>query len=188
MNPELKRSMMKAFALQFLAIFITSAVFGMEYTKPIAINSTDLPFMWLISRFFKVVPVTFLLPSSILLLVGIIFNPGIEEIVFRGPFYFAARRGWLNNLNDPDKPLFKVCFWLFAVSVNLRFFGFWHTNYSLPWQLTTGFIGLTLVWLVVKFKKIWPAVALHYVWNIILAGLEFYCSPYMRQELMKLIQ
>lgn len=182
MDQTLKEAIKTVFLLQCLALLFVWVFFGMEYTKSVTIDSRSMPGVWLISRFIHIVPFTFHFPVILLLLFGVTFSPVIEELMYRAPFWFAIRGKRFQNPSGTS----KLLLWGMATIVSVQF-GMQHNNYALPWQFFTAFMGLSWTWLVIKHKRLWPTIFLHYVWNVILASIELVNSPHVHQELTNLI-
>ncbi len=90
-------------------------------------------------------------------LMVVLVGPVIEEMVFRGVLLpaFDARVGrWM------------------ALAISSALFAGYHFN---PWLFIPTFaLGFTAGWLALKRESLWPAIALHSLYNVIPVAMAFY--------------
>ncbi len=168
--------MKRVLLLQIVVFLFGWLFFGIEFTKPVDITSADWPILSQGMNF------SIHIPAIYLLFLGVTIAPFAEELQFRGPFWMGIRHGGFANFLEQH----WAYFWLIVVASGL-IFGLLHTNYSMPWRLFAAFFGATSVWLVLRYKKLWPTILMHYGWNIFLASVEFFLSPYIREDLARMI-
>ncbi|MDO8536666.1 MAG: CPBP family intramembrane metalloprotease, partial [bacterium] len=127
-------------------------------------------------------PYTATFPSTLLLLMAVTIIPLVEEVGFRGlPLWLSK---WPRIKNFMEKSPWNL--WIVILGLNL-YFGKWHSNYPVEWRVATFIFGVSWSWLAFRYRTIWPTIRLHYRWNIMLATIEFFSSPYVALELYKMV-
>lgn len=96
---------------------------------------------------------------SLAVLMAVTLGPFAEELAFRGVIAGAARGLWGRRA---------------AIVVSAALFGFYHLT---PWSFVPMFaLGCALGWLAVSRRSLWPAIALHALYNGIVVGAAFWLA------------
>lgn len=97
-----------------------------------------------------------------LLFSSLIMAPLIEESMYRGPLFLLR------------KHLSLLVWWLLAISLSLLF-ALSHGVSGLA-LLPLVVLGLTSSWLIIKTKRFWPSLALHFLFNFYVISYPLYQS------------
>lgn len=171
MKLELRDALKRVFLIQFTVILLSAMFVGFEFTKPVTQTFV-----------YQGVAITVRLPILLILFLAVTVMPLVEEILFRGPVWFAMRFRGSRNFIETS----RWNFWLVIVVYGLSF-GLAHYNYNFVNQLVITVIGMLWVWLVLEYRTIWPTIFLHYLSNIVLATIELIFSPHVHEALKDIV-
>ncbi|SHJ26972.1 CAAX protease self-immunity [Malonomonas rubra DSM 5091] len=93
---------------------------------------------------------------------NLIMAPVVDELIYRGPLFLLKNRIGL------------YLWWFLAVCLCV-FFAIGHKCAGLS-LFPLIIFGLTSSWLVMKTKRFWPCIALHFLYNFQAISLSFYQS------------